>query len=31
VCVAHFIGTSWAMLVGGGAGTLVSVLRGDDA
>jgi predicted branched-subunit amino acid permease len=29
--VAHLIGPSWAMLVGGGAGTLVSMLRGDDA
>ncbi len=31
LCVAHLIGPSWAMLVGGGAGTLVSVMRGDDA
>ena len=26
-----FIGQNWAMLVGGGVGTLVSALRGDDA
>jgi predicted branched-subunit amino acid permease len=29
--VAGTLGQSWAMLVGGGAGTLVSALRGDDA
>ncbi|HEY4163282.1 MAG TPA: AzlC family ABC transporter permease [Dongiaceae bacterium] len=29
--VAGFIGQGWAMLVGGGAGTLFSLLRGDDA
>jgi predicted branched-subunit amino acid permease len=29
--VARLIGPSWAMLVGGGTGTLISVLRGDDA
>ena len=28
---ARTLGASWAMLIGGGAGTLVSVLRGDDA
>jgi predicted branched-subunit amino acid permease len=31
VAVALALGPSWAMLVGGGAGTLVSALRGDDA
>jgi predicted branched-subunit amino acid permease len=31
VVVADTVGSSWAMLLGGGAGTLVSVLRGDDA
>jgi predicted branched-subunit amino acid permease len=31
LCVARVIGPSWAMLLGGGAGTLISVLRGDDA
>jgi predicted branched-subunit amino acid permease len=31
VAVAGTIGQSWAMLIGGGAGTLVSVLRGGDA
>jgi len=31
VAVAGTIGQSWAMLIGGGAGTLASVLRGDDA
>jgi predicted branched-subunit amino acid permease len=29
--VAHLVGPTWAMLAGGGAGTLVSALRGDDA
>jgi len=29
--IARLIGPGWAMLVGGGAGTLVSVLRGADA
>lgn len=29
--VAGTLGPSWAMLLGGGAGTLVSALRGDDA
>jgi predicted branched-subunit amino acid permease len=28
---ASALGQSWAMLIGGGAGTLVSALRGDDA
>ena len=28
---AGALGQSWAMLIGGGAGTLVSALRGDDA
>jgi len=27
--VASTLGPSWAMLLGGGAGTLVSALRGD--
>jgi predicted branched-subunit amino acid permease len=31
VAVAGTIGQSWAMLIGGGAGSLVSVLRGGDA
>jgi predicted branched-subunit amino acid permease len=31
VVVAGTLGASWAMLLGGGAGTLVSALRGDDA
>jgi predicted branched-subunit amino acid permease len=31
VMVAGTLGASWAMLLGGGAGTLVSALRGDDA
>ena len=31
LATAAFIGQSWAMLVGGGVGTLVSALRGDDA
>ena len=31
VAVAATLGPSWAMLIGGGAGTLVSALRGDDA
>ena len=30
VAVAGMIGSSWAMLIGGGAGTLTSLLRGDD-
>jgi predicted branched-subunit amino acid permease len=29
--VASTLGQSWAMLIGGGVGTLVSALRGDDA
>jgi predicted branched-subunit amino acid permease len=29
--VAATLGPTWAMLLGGGAGTLVSALRGDDA
>jgi len=29
--VASTFGQSWAMLIGGGVGTLVSALRGDDA
>src|SRR5258708_3333749 len=29
--VAGTLGASWAMLLGGGAGTLLSALRGDDA
>ena len=28
--VASTLGQSWAMLIGGGAGTIVSALRGDD-
>ena len=31
VAAASALGQSWAMLIGGGAGTLVSALRGDDA
>lgn len=31
VGVATTLGHSWAMLIGGGVGTLLSVLRGDDA
>jgi predicted branched-subunit amino acid permease len=31
LAVAVTLGPSWAMLLGGGAGTLVSALRGDDA
>jgi len=31
VVAATTLGPSWAMLCGGGAGTLVSALRGDDA
>ena len=31
IAVAGMLGQSWAMLIGGGAGTLVSALRGDDA
>jgi predicted branched-subunit amino acid permease len=31
VAVASTLGPNWAMLLGGGAGTLVSALRGDDA
>jgi hypothetical protein len=31
LAVAGTLGASWAMLIGGGAGTLVSALRGDDA
>jgi predicted branched-subunit amino acid permease len=31
VAAAGMLGPSWAMLCGGGAGTLVSALRGDDA
>ncbi len=31
VAVAGTVGPSWAMLCGGGAGTLLSALRGDDA
>jgi predicted branched-subunit amino acid permease len=31
VTVAGTLGQNWAMLIGGGAGTLVSALRGDDA
>jgi predicted branched-subunit amino acid permease len=30
LAVASSLGPSWAMLIGGGAGTLVSALRGDD-
>jgi predicted branched-subunit amino acid permease len=30
VLIAGFVGQSWAMLIGGSAGTLVSLLRGDD-
>jgi branched chain amino acid efflux pump len=30
IAVAHTVGQSWAMLIGGGMGTLVSALRGDD-
>jgi predicted branched-subunit amino acid permease len=29
--VARFVGPSWAMLAGGGLGTLVSMMRGDNA
>jgi hypothetical protein len=29
--VASTLGQSWAMLIGGGVGTLVSALSGDDA
>jgi predicted branched-subunit amino acid permease len=29
--VAHFLAPNWAMLMGGAAGTLLSMLRGDDA
>jgi len=28
--VAATLGPNWAMLLGGGAGTLISALRGDD-
>ncbi|HKF60454.1 MAG TPA: AzlC family ABC transporter permease [Dongiaceae bacterium] len=31
LAAASTLGQSWAMLIGGGAGTLVSALRGDDA
>jgi len=31
LAAASALGQSWAMLIGGGAGTLVSALRGDDA
>ena len=31
LAVASALGQNWAMLIGGGAGTLVSALRGDDA
>jgi len=31
VAVAGTLGQSWAMLIGGGVGTLVSAVRGDDA
>jgi Predicted branched-chain amino acid permease (azaleucine resistance) len=31
LAVAATLGPNWAMLLGGGAGTLVSALRGDDA
>jgi predicted branched-subunit amino acid permease len=31
VAVASTLGPNWAMLLGGGAGTMVSALRGDDA
>jgi hypothetical protein len=31
LCVARLIGPSWAMLIGGGAGTLVSMVGSDDA
>lgn len=31
MAVAGTLGPGWAMLLGGGAGTLVGVLRGDDA
>jgi predicted branched-subunit amino acid permease len=31
IAVASTLGQNWAMLLGGGAGTLVSALRGDDA
>jgi len=31
LAVAQLVGPTWAMLAGGGAGTLVSALRGDDA
>jgi predicted branched-subunit amino acid permease len=31
LAAAGMLGPSWAMLCGGGAGTLVSALRGDDA
>ena len=30
VLVASFVGQSWAMLIGGSTGTLISLLRGDD-
>ena len=30
IAVAHTVGQSWAMLIGGGIGTFVSALRGDD-
>jgi predicted branched-subunit amino acid permease len=29
--IMSFLGASWSMLIGGGCGTLVSALRGDDA
>jgi predicted branched-subunit amino acid permease len=31
LAVASSLGPSWAMLIGGGTGTLISALRGDDA
>jgi len=31
LAVAHFLAPNWAMLIGGAAGTLLSMLRGDDA
>jgi predicted branched-subunit amino acid permease len=31
LAAAGLLGQSWAMLIGGGVGTLVSALRGDDA